>query len=248
MTGGGPALGRRNSRNGRETQYSQQAKQAKRVGACWSRSRVLAFGEPRDDGVMLGPDGAALPRRLDAGVGGAAGGAVVHDLLVAGVGQVLAAPEDREGLVELVLGVEIEAGIGRQLVDLVREIVALADIDDRRLDRQPGVGRDHEAEAALVLGPAVEPEAGLEVERPELGVGRLQPQELRHDGDVGGELRAAGAGVAHVDVAAEELARLALPGVEGEIDEVAVAVEEQRARQLTRPSSSIWSMPASKPI
>src|SRR5215207_7420918 len=82
-------------------------------GACGARSWVLACGEPRDDGVWFGPDSVTLPRRLDAGVGGAAGGAVVHDLLVAGVGQVLAAPEDREGLVELVLGIEIEAGIGR---------------------------------------------------------------------------------------------------------------------------------------
>src|SRR4051794_20926734 len=189
MTGGGPAPGRRNIRNGREAQYSQQAKQAKgrrsvRIEVPGSRlsaspgmtgggSRVLAFGEPRDD---------TLPRRLDAGVGGAAGGAVVHDLLVAGVGQVLAAPEDREGLVELVLGVEIEAGIGRQLVDLVREIVALADIDDRRLDREPGGGRDHEAEAALVLGPAGEAGAGVGGERPQARGGSPPPHENRDEG------------------------------------------------------------------
>src|SRR5215204_2760236 len=114
--------GRRNIRNRRSKRKGRRSVRARsRFSPAASPgmtggSRVLACGEPRDDGVWFGPDSATLPRRLDAGVGGAAGGAVVHDLLVAGVGQVLAAPEDREGLVELVLGIEIEAGIGRQLV------------------------------------------------------------------------------------------------------------------------------------
>src|SRR5918998_148429 len=77
------------------------------------------------------------PCRAHAAVERAPGGTVVEHLFVALVGQVFSPGEQAERVVDLVVRIHVEPGVGRQIADLVRKIPPLADEHDARLDREP---------------------------------------------------------------------------------------------------------------
>src|SRR5690606_14044868 len=106
----------------------------------------------------------ASPGGPEAGIDRASCRAEVLHLLIPRIGEVFAAQEDRYALRHIIGGEEVEPGIGREPVLLMRGRIARVDEDERRGDDEARRGRQREADARGVLRPAGESQAGAEIE------------------------------------------------------------------------------------
>src|SRR5262245_14965764 len=89
--------------------------------------------------------------------------AEILDLLVVRIGQVVGAGEDLECRVELIARIDVEAGIGWQVVDLTRRAETVADEHQSRLDAESGDGYDFEPDARFLAGASGKLEVGGQI-------------------------------------------------------------------------------------
>ena len=107
--------------------------------ARWSRSSGVCGDPPSPCGVK--------PR-----IRGGTGGAEVENLLIVLVQDIFAAREHLPVLVDLVLGIEIDAGIGIDLAGLAGAAEALGDRENAGFDQPSVRGRDGKPEVRQVFG------------------------------------------------------------------------------------------------